>query len=190
MFHSRSRAAVTGAATGAAVLLAVPVMALAQVPGVDQVVGGVNQAAQDVVQAAPAPPVRLPAPAPAPTPAAPAPAPAASAPAPSAPATAAAPTRSATASGSQASGGTTSAHPAGGKSSTAGGHSGGVRAHAAAGGASASQTDTQIADAPASVPRDASPDTLPFTGLQLALMLLAGMAALAAGSVLRRTARP
>jgi len=71
-----------------------------------------------------------------------------------------------------------------------------VRAHAAAGqeasgpGASASQTDTQIADDPASAPRDASPDTLPFTGLQLALMLLAGMAALAAGSVLRRTARP
>ena len=57
-------------------------------------------------------------------------------------------------------------------------------------GASASQTDTQIADDPASAPREASPDTLPFTGLQLTLMLLAGAAALAAGSVLRRTARP
>ncbi len=149
--HSRSRAAVTVAATGAAILLAVPVVALGQVPGVDQVVGGVNQAVQDVVKAAPAPPVRLPAPAQAPKPApvAPAPAPAASAPAPSAPAPAAqAPTRSATASASQSSGGTTSAHASGGTRSKAGEQGGGVRAHAAADqdasgpGASASQTDT------------------------------------------------
>ena len=197
MFHSRSRAAITGATTGAAILLAVPVVALGQVPGVDKVVGGVNQAAQDVVQAAPAPPVRLPAPATAPKPAAPAaPAPAPAASAPSAPVPAAqAPARSATASGSQSSGGTTGAH-ASGAHSKAGGQSGGVNAHAAgdqaASGpdASASQTDTEIADDPASAPREASPDTLPFTGLQLALLLLAGTAALAAGSVLRRTARP
>ena len=55
--------------------------------------------------------------------------------------------------------------------------------------ASDAQTDTQIADDPASIPQDASPETLPFTGLQLALLLLAGAAAVAAGSVLRRTVR-
>jgi hypothetical protein len=31
---------------------------------------------------------------------------------------------------------------------------------------------------------------LPFTGLQLAMLLLTGLAAVAAGSVIRRTARP
>jgi hypothetical protein len=70
-----------------------------------------------------------------------------------------------------------------------------VKAHAAADKgasgqkASDAQTDTQIADDPASIPRDASPESLPFTGLQLALLLLAGAAAVAAGSVLRRTVR-
>jgi len=54
--------------------------------------------------------------------------------------------------------------------------------------ASAAETDTQIADDPASAPRDASPATLPFTGLQLALVLLAGLAAIAAGTVIRRAA--
>ena len=38
------------------------------------------------------------------------------------------------------------------------------------------------------LPEDASPDTLPFTGLQLALIALAGIAALAAGLTLRRSA--
>jgi hypothetical protein len=39
------------------------------------------------------------------------------------------------------------------------------------------------------LPADASPATLPFTGLQLALLALAGCAAAAAGLTLRRTAR-
>jgi hypothetical protein len=38
------------------------------------------------------------------------------------------------------------------------------------------------------LPEDASPDTLPFTGLQLALIALAGIAALAAGLTLHRGA--
>jgi hypothetical protein len=38
------------------------------------------------------------------------------------------------------------------------------------------------------LPEDASPDTLPFTGLQLALMALSGLAVVAAGLALRRTA--
>jgi hypothetical protein len=197
MSDLRSRAVVFGVTSGAAVLLAVPVVALAQVPGV--VVGGVNQA-QDVVRAAPAPPLSLPAPAPAPkpAPAAPAPAPAASAPAPAASAPATAQTRSAPATAPQGSGGpagTTRAHAASGKHAKADGERSGVRADAAADKdaagteATAAQTDTQIANDPASTPRDASPATLPFTGLQLALMLLVGAAAVAAGSVLRRTAR-
>jgi hypothetical protein len=180
-------------------LLSLPVVAVGQVPGVDQVVGGVNQAARGVIQAAPAPPVRLPAaPAPAPrsapVPAAPAPAPAA--PVPSASAPPAAPAGSAPAFGSQASDGSasggTSARTSG-KRANGGSH---VQALAASDKkASASQdsgampTDTQIADEAASVPRDASPDTLPFTGLQLALVLMAGMTALAVGAVTRRAVR-
>jgi hypothetical protein len=38
------------------------------------------------------------------------------------------------------------------------------------------------------LPEDASPDTLPFTGLQLALMVLVGLAVVAGGLALRRTA--
>ncbi|MEA2409116.1 MAG: hypothetical protein QOE69_3235, partial [Thermoleophilaceae bacterium] len=70
----------------------------------------------------------------------------------------------------------------------------GTRAHAAAdAGARASQadgpTDVQIADQTVDLPADASPSTLPFTGLQLALMALLGLAALAAGTALRRGVR-
>jgi hypothetical protein len=38
------------------------------------------------------------------------------------------------------------------------------------------------------LPEDASPDTLPFTGLQLALMALVGLAVAGGGLALRRTA--
>jgi len=201
MSDLRSRAVVLGVTSGAAVLLAVPVVASGQVPGVDQVVGGVNHAAQRVVQAAPAPPVRLPA---APTAPAPRPAPAAQAPAPAAPAPAPAPsapattTRSATATASQGSGGSVGSaggHSANRKQANGGSSAGSVSAHAAAdrkaraADDAAAGTDTQIADDPASAPRDASPATLPFTGLQLALMVMLGMAALAAGAALRRGVR-
>jgi hypothetical protein len=56
-------------------------------------------------------------------------------------------------------------------------------------GSGGNPTDTQIADDPASAPRDASPATLPFTGLQLALMGMLGVAAIAAGGALRRGVR-
>jgi outer membrane biosynthesis protein TonB len=209
MSDLHSRAAAVGMTTGAVLLLALPVVASGQVPVVDQVVGGVNQAAQGVIQAAPAPPappappVKLPAPAPAPRPA-PAPAPAASAPAPAAPAPSAsapasAPTPSAT--GSQASGRTSgSGGSRGGTTARASGKKAhrGSHVHALAASdkkASASQdsgtnpTDTQIADDPTSIPPDASPATLPFTGLQLALMGMLGMAAIAGGAALRRGVR-
>jgi hypothetical protein len=48
-----------------------------------------------------------------------------------------------------------------------------------------SEATTAVAD----LPDDAGADTLPFTGLQLMLVLMSGLAALASGMVLRRTAR-
>jgi len=39
------------------------------------------------------------------------------------------------------------------------------------------------------LPEDPSPSNLPFTGLQLALMAMVGLAAVATGSVLRRGTR-
>jgi hypothetical protein len=59
----------------------------------------------------------------------------------------------------------------------------------AAQGSSSGPTDVEIADEAAQAPRDASPATLPFTGLRLALMLAAGLAVLATGAALRWTVR-
>jgi hypothetical protein len=213
MSDLRSRAAVFGLTTGAAVLLAVPVVASGQVPGVDRVVGGVNRAAQDVVQGAPPVPVlpiQLPARPPAPSaapaaggshsapetsaPAAPAPAPAASAPAgsaqsgsASAPAAAARAAAPATGSGSGGGSSGVSASASGAKrrgTSASSSH----KARAAQDSGSG-PTDVEIADEAAEAPRDASPATLPFTGLRLALMLTAGLAVLATGTALRWTVR-
>ena len=50
-------------------------------------------------------------------------------------------------------------------------------------------TDVEIADGSAAAPRDASPATLPFTGLQLALMGVFGLMAVAGGALLRRGVR-
>ncbi|HKP21279.1 MAG TPA: hypothetical protein VJT68_07165, partial [Thermoleophilaceae bacterium] len=99
MGEVRSRAGVLGAATGVAVLAVLPVMAFAQVPGANEVTGGVTDTVGGVVEAPalPAPPAS-PVPVPkapaakAPSvqapalqgPAAPAPAPSAPAPAPAA----------------------------------------------------------------------------------------------------------
>ena len=50
-------------------------------------------------------------------------------------------------------------------------------------------TDVEIADGTADAPGDASPATLPFTGLQLALMGMLGLMAVAGGALLRRGVR-
>jgi 2-oxoglutarate dehydrogenase E2 component (dihydrolipoamide succinyltransferase) len=204
MLNVRSRVGVVTVATGAAVLLALPVVAAGQVPGVDQVVGGVTETAESLVPA----PVAAPAPAPAtpaPSTSRPAPAPAAApapqaAPAPSAAAPAAAPAPSATArqAASAGGGGGSSSGKASAKASGKG--SGETKRHttasaasdkkaAAAQGENAGPTDVEIADQVVDTPEDASPSTLPFTGLQLALMGMAGLAALAGGGVLRRASR-
>jgi hypothetical protein len=93
MGEVRSRAGVLGAATGVAVLAVLPVMAFAQVPGANQVVGGVTDTVGGTVEAPALPPLpavpALPAPpaAPVPVPKAPAaPAPSVQAPSVQAPA--------------------------------------------------------------------------------------------------------
>ena len=218
MFDVRSRAGVIAVTTSAAVLVGLPVVAFGQVPGVPQVVGGVTETANRLVQAPVAPPsLPAPAPAPVPVPAAPAPAPApqvqapappsaapkpaAQAPAAQAPAASnpgSAQARSAgTATGS--SGGSAKASPR--RSATAADRSGkgdgrrGERAKAMASGdagqapAERSAGGSEPAFASQGVdelPDDASPANLPFTGLQLALMAIIGVAALLGGVALRR----
>jgi pyruvate dehydrogenase E2 component (dihydrolipoamide acetyltransferase) len=200
MLNGRSRVGVVAVTTGAAVLLALPVVAAGQVPGVDQVVGGVTETAESLVPApvaapAPAPPAPLPAPAPAPSPApapqaAPAPAPAA----PTAPAPSAAPRQAASAGdGNGGSTGTATAKASGkssGKAKRAALASAAADDKAkAAQDENAGPTDVEIADQAVEAPEDASPATLPFTGLQLALMGMAGLAAITAGGMLRRASR-
>jgi hypothetical protein len=199
MLNVRSRVGVAAVTTGAVVLLAVPVVAAGQVPVVDQVVGGVTETAQSLVPApvaapVPAPPTPVPAPAPAPAPA-PQPAPT---PVPAAPATPApkeAPRQAASAGGSGGSSGSGSATgtataKASGKTKRPATASAASDDKAkAAQDESAGPTDVEIADQAVAAPEDASPSTLPFTGLQLALMGLAGLAAIAGGGVLRRASR-
>ena len=187
--------------TGTAILLALPVVAAGQVPVVEQVVGGVTETAQSIVPAAPAlpaPPAQVQAPAPkapAPAPAPAAPAPAASAPAASPPA---APRQSAPAAPQSASSlrqGLRAQRVQ--TAASASKDRGGVSAQSASDTpAQASQdnsSDESAGSAEASqavgLPEDANPDTLPFTGLQLALIAMAGLAALAAGAALRRGTR-
>jgi hypothetical protein len=198
MHALRSRVGVVSITAGAAVLLALPVVAAGQVPGVDQVVGGVTQTAESiapvpVAPALPAPPAQ--APAAKPPAAAPAPAPAAPAPAASAPA---APRRSAPGRAPQAasSSGRAAASSAPKSASAAGGDTGARERRETYAPARASQDDSpgesagsDGASVAADLPDDASADTLPFTGLQLALILMSGLAALAGGLVLRRSAR-
>jgi hypothetical protein len=180
MFDLRSRAGIVGVATGAA-LLALPVVAAGQVPVVGQVVGGVTETAQTLAPA-PVSPVALPAPVAKPAPpglAAPAPAPA---PAPrlaAAPASSAgdktppAPAAEATASGKQRGGATARAA------------SGEVASEAQSDSAGHQGTGTTGVDA-ANSGDTGGPAALPFTGLQLVLLGMAGLAALAGGALLRR----
>ena len=205
MIDVRSRAGVVAVTAGAAVLLAMPVVALGQVPGVDEVVGGIQERVEGVAPAPvaplPAPPVSLPAPPPAPAPksqsggsAPAAPAPPAPAPAPSPQSTPAAspgggePSRSATVAASSK---RVSAASGGGR-----GEERRARADEALGGktANASQdggapTDVEIAGQRTDAPEAANPSTLPFTGLQLAMLGVLGLAALVAGLALRRGVR-
>ena len=207
MLNVRSRTGVVAVTSGAVVLLALPVVASGQVPGVDQVVGGVTQGVGTITQA-PAPPAPLPAPAPAP---APRPAPQAAAPAPAAPrsaspAPAAAPRATTSPAGSQGSGASTRT-PAHGSArasaaSDAGDRGGGATAHASQqSGAPEDEGDipparassgerASGADAGSAAADSPSPGALPFTGLQLALMAIVGCAALAGGAALRRGLRP
>jgi len=199
MLNVRSRTGVVALTSGAAVLLALPVVASGQVPGVDQVVRDVTQAAGTVTQA-PAPPAPLPAPAPAPAPApqaAPAPAPAAPrSPSPATPRTTAAP------SSAQGSDGPTRTPAHGSARASGASDSGGVRAHSSQqSGAPEDQGDAAPArassseraggaDAGAGGVDDPGPGSLPFTGLELSLIGLVGCAALLGGAALRRGLRP
>jgi len=203
MLNVRSRASVVGVTTGAAVLLALPVVAFGQVPGVDQVVGGVQETAEGLAPSAPAPaapalpapPVSAPAPAPQGT--APKPAPAPAAPAPSAqrqsaPA-ASAPSGDRAVSASSSSSRRASASGDGGGSNDRAGAKAGAAADEKTANASqddgGAPTDVEIASQAADLPEEANPSTLPFTGLQLALMAALGLAVAAGGVALRRGAR-
>ena len=200
MFDLRSRAGIVGFATGAT-LLALPVVAAGQVPVVDQVVGRLTETAQSLAPA-PVPQVSLPAPVatpapPAPVPALPAPpspGPAAPAPAPAPPPASAPAPRVAAAPAISAGDRTPPSPPAEAKAS--GRQRGGATARAASGEvASEAQSDlagdqgtgtTDVEIATADSADAGGPAALPFTGLQLVLLGMAGLAALAGGALLRR----
>jgi type IV secretory pathway VirB10-like protein len=196
MHALRSRTGVVSITVAAAVLLALPVVAAGQVPGVDQVVGEVTETGESiaplpVAPTLPAPPAQAPAPK-SPAAASPSP-PAAPAPAASAPA---APRQSARAAAPRAasSSGKASADSAS-EPGSAGGGDDAVRARGASDTpARASQDDSaddsagsDVASQAGDLAEEASSETLPFTGLQLGLIVMAGLASLAGGLVLRRS---
>ena len=197
MHALRSRTGVVSITAGAAVLLALPVVAAGQVPGVGQVVGGVTETAESIAPAPAPPALPVQAPAPKPPAAVPAPAPPPAAPAPAAGAPAA-PRQSAPASAPQSdSGAGKSSARSGPRSGSAAGGERGVRARAASDAPARASQDgsadeaggSEVASSAVELPEDASRESLPFTGLQVLLIVMSGLAALAGGVVLRRSAR-
>jgi hypothetical protein len=200
MFNVRSRAGVVAVTAGATLLVALPVVSLGAVPAVDHLTGNANETARDVVTSAPKPslPAHAQAPAVRPT---------------QAPRSAPADGHSGASRHSSQSRGR------GHSRARARGHAGGSPQGEAAGQddqapqasdkkrkaasgddtnaapesgdetVSGLATDVEIADGSAAAPRDASPATLPFTGLQLALMGMFGLMAVAGGALLRRGVR-
>ena len=218
MLDVRSRAGVIAVTTSAAVLVGLPVVAFGQVPGVPQVVGGVTETANSLVQAPVAPPsLPAPAPAPVPVPAAPAPAPAPQVQAPAPPSAAPKPAAQAPAAQAPAASnpGSAQARSAGTATGSSGGSAKASARRSATAADRSAKSDGRRGDrakamasgdagqAPAErsaagsepafasqgvdeLPDDASPANLPFTGLQLALMAIIGVAALVGGVALRR----
>lgn len=218
MHFSRSRVAVIATA-GTAALLSLPVVALGQVPNLNGVVGGATNQVPSLPAPVPAlpalpplpalPQVQAPAPAPAPAPSAPpslpAPLPALPKPGSGAPA-APAPAAPAAGGGSVPGGAvtvggkssaksvagesrrSTRRHDGGPKAISSSDKAGGTKAKAASE-ADAARAEAAVAADAADLPDNASPETVPFTGLQLALIAMAGLAALAAGAVMRHGTR-
>ena len=211
MLNVRSRIGVVAVTSGAAFLLALPVVAAGQVPAVEQVVGDVTQAAGTVAPA-PLAPLQQPAAAPSPAPqsAAPAPAPPRS----PAPAPAAAPRATAAPAASHESSGATRTPARPSASASAAGDKERPRAHPAQQSgdpenegdlppenegdlppverepAEASQADDSGGSGGGNGSAgDGGDARLPFTGLQLALVSMMGLAALAGGATLRRGVR-
>lgn len=79
-------------------------------------------------------------------------------------------------------------HDGGPKAISSSDKAGGTKAKAASE-ADAARAEAAVAADAADLPDNASPETVPFTGLQLALIAMAGLAALAAGAVMRHGTR-
>lgn len=217
MFNVRSRAGVVAVTAGATLLVALPVVSLGAVPAVDHLPGNANETARDVVTSAPKPSLPAHAQAPAVTPAPRAQTPANSDSAPTRPTQA--PRSAPADGHSRAPQHSSQSRGRGHSRALARGHAGGSPQGEAAGQddqapqasdkkrkaasgddtnaapesgdetVSGLATDVEIADGSAAAPRDASPATLPFTGLQLALMGMFGLMAVAGGALLRRGVR-
>ena len=217
MFDVRSRAGVVAVTAGATLLVALPVVSLGAVPAVDHLPGHANETARDMVTSAPKPSLPAHAQAPAVRPAPRAQTPANSDSAPTRPTQA--PRSAPADDHSRAPQHSSQSRGRGHSRARAGGHAGGSPQGEAAGQdgqapqasdkkrkaasgddtnaapesgdetVSGLATDVEIADGSAAAPRDASPATLPFTGLQLALMGMLGLMAVAGGALLRRGVR-
>ena len=203
MSDVRSRTGVAAVTAGALVLLALPVVAEGQVPVVDQVVGGVTRTVQSVTEPS-APAAPLPAPAARP-PSAPAPAASSqrSTPARPQPAPTRTPTASSGASGTEAGdrASTSSSNRAGDRQTGARAASSSARNKAGARASASADDDAAAAqqddggdsagssgDGVANVGGDAAA-RLPFTGLELLLVAMAGLGMLAGGALIRNGTR-